>query len=188
MLYKTCFPWGEGSELGQKFISIQRPNKSQGLLLVGEATMALKSSHMALVLLGLLLVGLAQLSAGKESAAKKFQRQHMDTEHLTANNSNYCNLMMKSRKMTTDRCKPVNTFIHEPKEVVDAVCQETNISCKNGQPNCHQSSLPLTLTNCRQTGSSKYPNCQYKASYHISHIIVACEGEVYVPVHFDAYV
>ncbi|XP_036591409.1 ribonuclease pancreatic-like [Trichosurus vulpecula] len=150
--------------------------------------MALKRSHMVLVLLGLFLVGLAQLSAGKESAAKKFRRQHMDTEHLTANNTNYCNLMMKARNMTKGRCKPVNTFIHEPKEIVDAVCQEKNITCKNGQPNCYQSSLPLTLTHCRQTGASKYPNCQYRASYLTKQIIVACEGKVYVPVHFDGYV
>ncbi|XP_027698908.1 ribonuclease pancreatic-like [Vombatus ursinus] len=150
--------------------------------------MALKSSHMVLVLLGLFLVGLAQLSAGKESAAKKFQRQHMDPEHLTTNNTQYCNLMMKARNMTKGICKPVNTFIHEPKEIVDAVCQEANITCKNGQPNCHQSSLPLNLTHCRQTGASKYPNCQYRASYLTKQIIVACEGKVYVPVHFDAYV
>ncbi|XP_020838363.1 ribonuclease pancreatic-like [Phascolarctos cinereus] len=123
--------------------------------------MALKNSHMVLVLLGLFLVGLAQLSAGKESAAEKFQRQHMDTEHSTANNSQYCNLMMKARNMTTDKCKSINTFIHETQETVDAVCQEPNISCKNGQTNCHQSSSAMTLTNCVQTGSSEYPNCLY---------------------------
>ncbi|XP_043845697.1 ribonuclease pancreatic-like [Dromiciops gliroides] len=150
--------------------------------------MALKSSHVVFVLLGLFLVGLAQLTAGKESPAKKFQRQHMDPGSSTSNDTNYCNRMMKSRNMTKGRCKPVNTFIHEPKEVVDAVCKEANVTCKNGQPNCYQSSLPMTLTHCRQTGASKYPNCQYRASYLTNRIIVACEGKVYVPVHFDAYV
>ncbi|XP_036593196.1 ribonuclease pancreatic-like [Trichosurus vulpecula] len=150
--------------------------------------MALKKSHMVLVLLGFFLVGLAQLSAGAESAAEKFQRQHMDTEHLTANNSNYCNLMMKARNMTTDRCKPINTFIHEPKEIVDAVCQEENITCKNGQTNCHQSSSPLILTQCTESGASQFPNCLYDTTYLNNPIIVACEGDVYVPVHFDAYV
>uniref|UniRef100_A0A7N4P6I0 Ribonuclease A family member 1, pancreatic n=2 Tax=Sarcophilus harrisii TaxID=9305 RepID=A0A7N4P6I0_SARHA len=150
--------------------------------------MALKNSHMALILLGLFLVGLVHQSAGKESPAKKFQRQHMDSENSSVTDRNYCNHMMKARNMTKGRCKPVNTFIHEPKEVVDAICQEPNITCKNGQPNCHQSSKPMILTHCRQTGASKYPNCQYRASQLNNSIIVACEGKVYVPVHFDAYV
>ncbi|XP_074088067.1 ribonuclease pancreatic-like [Macrotis lagotis] len=150
--------------------------------------MAQMSSHMILLLLGLLLLGLFQQSAAKESPAEKFQRQHMDSGNLISDDNNYCNRMMKARNMTQGRCKPVNTFIHEPKELVDAVCQEPNITCKNGQHNCHESSLPMTLTHCSQTGASKYPNCQYRASYLTKRIIVACEGKVYVPVHFDAYV
>uniref|UniRef100_A0A4X2LPU8 Ribonuclease A-domain domain-containing protein n=1 Tax=Vombatus ursinus TaxID=29139 RepID=A0A4X2LPU8_VOMUR len=163
--------------------------------------MTLERIHLPLSLLLLLLLSLLLqpggcqiIIFGNETGVQrfwrlhKFQRQHMDPEHLTTNNTQYCNLMMKARNMTKGICKPVNTFIHEPKEIVDAVCQEANITCKNGQPNCHQSSLPLNLTHCRQTGASKYPNCQYRASYLTKQIIVACEGKVYVPVHFDAYV
>nr|P00686.1 RecName: Full=Ribonuclease pancreatic; AltName: Full=RNase 1; AltName: Full=RNase A [Osphranter rufus] len=122
-----------------------------------------------------------------ETPAEKFQRQHMDTEHSTASSSNYCNLMMKARDMTSGRCKPLNTFIHEPKSVVDAVCHQENVTCKNGRTNCYKSNSRLSITNCRQTGASKYPNCQYETSNLNKQIIVACEGQ-YVPVHFDAYV
>uniref|UniRef100_A0A5F8G1Y3 Ribonuclease A-domain domain-containing protein n=1 Tax=Monodelphis domestica TaxID=13616 RepID=A0A5F8G1Y3_MONDO len=153
-----------------------------------EATMALKGSHLMLLLLGLFLAELVHQSTGKESPSKKFQRQHMDPENSASDDTKYCDHMMKARNMTKGRCKPVNTFIHEPKEIVDAVCRETNITCKNGQSNCYQSSQPMSLTHCRQTGASKYPNCQYRGSDITKQIIVACEGNPYVPVHFDAYV
>ncbi|NP_001161127.1 ribonuclease pancreatic isoform X1 [Sus scrofa] len=136
----------------------------------------------------LLVLGWVQPSLGKESPAKKFQRQHMDPDSSSSNSSNYCNLMMSRRNMTQGRCKPVNTFVHESLADVQAVCSQINVNCKNGQTNCYQSNSTMHITDCRQTGSSKYPNCAYKASQQEKHIIVACEGNPPVPVHFDASV
>nr|P00672.1 RecName: Full=Ribonuclease pancreatic; AltName: Full=RNase 1; AltName: Full=RNase A [Hippopotamus amphibius] len=124
----------------------------------------------------------------KETAAEKFQRQHMDTSSSLSNDSNYCNQMMVRRNMTQDRCKPVNTFVHESEADVKAVCSQKNVTCKNGQTNCYQSNSTMHITDCRETGSSKYPNCAYKTSQLQKHIIVACEGDPYVPVHYDASV
>nr|AEF13443.1 RNase A family pancreatic ribonuclease 1 [Barbastella beijingensis] len=141
-----------------------------------------------LLVLVLLVLGWVQPSLGKESRAMKFQRQHMDPDGNPNNNSNYCNQMMRRRNMTEGRCKPVNTFVHEPLVDVQAICLQGNITCKNGQPNCHKSSSSMKITDCRVTSGSKYPNCAYRTSQKERHIIVACEGNPYVPVHFDASV
>ncbi|XP_004644056.3 ribonuclease pancreatic [Octodon degus] len=140
---------------------------------------------LVLVLLGL---GWVQPSLGKESSAEKFQRQHMDSSGSPSTNSNYCNEMMKKRSMTQGRCKPVNTFIHEPLAEVQAVCSQKNVPCKNGQTNCYQSISNMHITDCRLTSNSKYPDCSYRTRQEEKSIIVACEGNPYVPVHFDASV
>ncbi|KAJ1079348.1 hypothetical protein K5549_020680, partial [Capra hircus] len=113
----------------------------------------------------------------KESAAAKFERQHMRSGSSPSSNSNCCNLVM-----------PVNTFVHESLDDVKAVCSQKKVACKNGQINCYQSNSAMRITDCRQTGSSKYPNCAYKTIRAEKRIIVACEGKPYVSVHFDASV
>nr|P00680.1 RecName: Full=Ribonuclease pancreatic; AltName: Full=RNase 1; AltName: Full=RNase A [Galea musteloides] len=123
-----------------------------------------------------------------ESSAMKFQRQHMDSDGHPDTNTNYCNEMMVRRSMTQGRCKPVNTFVHEPLEAVQAVCSQKNVPCKNGQTNCYQSHSSMRITDCRVTSSSKYPNCSYRMTQAQKSIIVACEGTPSVPVHFDATV
>nr|XP_010947981.2 ribonuclease pancreatic-like isoform X1 [Camelus bactrianus] len=153
-----------------------------------EATMVLKFLFLFLFLSLLLVLGWVQPSLGRESPSKKFQRQHMDSGNSPGNNTNYCNQMMKRRKMTRGWCKPVNTFVHESLEDVKAICSEKNITCKNGQYNCHQSNSTVNITDCRQTGSSRYPNCVYKTTKLQKRIIVACEGNVSMPVHLDASV
>ena len=150
--------------------------------------MALKSLVLLSLLVLVLLLVRVQPSLGKETAAAKFERQHMDSSTSAASSSNYCNQMMKSRNLTKDRCKPVNTFVHESLADVQAVCSQKNVACKNGQTNCYQSYSTMSITDCRETGSSKYPNCAYKTTQANKHIIVACEGNPYVPVHFDASV
>ncbi|KAM6181518.1 ribonuclease pancreatic [Erethizon dorsatum] len=140
---------------------------------------------LVLVLLGL---GWVQPSLGKESSAMKFQRQHMDPDGSPSTNANYCNEMMTRRNMTQERCKPVNTFVHEPLADVQAVCFQENVPCKNGQTNCYQSTSNMHITECRVTSNSEYPSCSYRTSQEEKNIIVACEGEPYVPVHFDASV
>nr|P04059.1 RecName: Full=Ribonuclease pancreatic; AltName: Full=RNase 1; AltName: Full=RNase A [Proechimys guairae] len=124
----------------------------------------------------------------KESSAKKFQRQHIDSSGSPSTNPNYCNAMMKSRNMTQERCKPVNTFVHEPLADVQAVCFQKNVPCKNGQSNCYESTSNMHITDCRLTSNSKFPDCLYRTSQEEKSIIVACEGNPYVPVHFDASV
>nr|AGF41057.1 RNase1 alpha2 [Ia io] len=140
-----------------------------------------------LLVLVLLVLGWVQPSLGKESWVMKFQRQHMDPDGYPSN-SNYCNQMMRHQNMTERQCKPVNTFMHEPLVDVQAICLQGNITCKNGQPNCHKSSSSMKITVCRVASGSKYPNCAYRTSQKERHIIVACEGNPYVPVHFDASV
>ncbi|KAK2506687.1 hypothetical protein MC885_002271 [Smutsia gigantea] len=144
----------------------------------------------SVVLLPLLVLALLVLGCvlGKESPFMKFQRQHMDPGSAPSGSSSYCNQMMRRRNMTQGWCKPVNTFVHEPLEDVEAVCLQGNVTCKNGQPNCHQSRSSMRITDCRLTGGSKYPNCAYRASPKERYIIVACEGKPYLPVHFDASV
>nr|AGF41058.1 RNase1 beta1 [Ia io] len=141
-----------------------------------------------LLVLVLLVLGWVQPSLGKESRAMKFQRQHMDPDSYPSNNSNYCTQMMRRWNMTKGRYKLVNIFVHEPLVDVQAICLQGNITCKNGQPNCHKSSSSMKIMDCRVTSGSKYPNCAYRTSQKERHIIVACEGNPYVPVHFDASV
>ncbi|EGW13148.1 ribonuclease pancreatic [Cricetulus griseus] len=149
--------------------------------------MSLQKSLILFPLLALLL-GWVQSSLGKESAAMKFERQHMDSTVATSSSPTYCNQMMKRRNMTQGSCKPVNTFVHESLADVHAVCSQENVKCKNGKSNCYKSHSALHITDCRLKGNAKYPNCDYQTSQHQKHIIVACEGNPFVPVHFDASV
>nr|Q9WUX6.1 RecName: Full=Ribonuclease pancreatic; AltName: Full=RNase 1; AltName: Full=RNase A; Flags: Precursor [Uranomys ruddi]CAB41486.1 pancreatic ribonuclease [Uranomys ruddi] len=135
-----------------------------------------------------LVLGWVQPSLARESPAMKFERQHMDSDGASSSSSTYCNQMMKRREMTKESCKPVNTFVHEPLADVQAVCSQENVTCKNGKQNCYKSTSALHITDCRLKDNSKYPNCDYKTSQYQKHIIVACEGNPYVPVHFDATV
>ncbi|XP_052047552.1 ribonuclease pancreatic-like [Apodemus sylvaticus] len=135
-----------------------------------------------------LVLGWVQPSLGKESSAKKFRRQHMDSAGSSSSSPTYCNQMMKSRELTKGSCKPTNTFVHEPLVNVQAVCSQENVKCKNGNSNCYKSTSALHITNCRLKGNSRYPNCNYQTSHYQKHIIVACDGNPSVPVHFDASV
>ncbi|XP_050652558.1 ribonuclease pancreatic isoform X1 [Macaca thibetana thibetana] len=173
---------------GQKlaFHLSQTPSCRSRLFRESEATMALDKSVILLPLLVLVLLVLGCL--GRESRAKKFQRQHMDSGSSPSSNSTYCNQMMKRRSMTHGRCKPVNTFVHEPLVDVQNVCFQEKVTCKNGQTNCFKSKSSMHITDCRLTNGSRYPNCAYRTSPKERHIIVACEGSPHVPVHFDASV
>nr|AHI58790.1 pancreatic ribonuclease [Gulo gulo] len=139
------------------------------------------------LVLVLLVLGCVQPSLAKESRAEKFQRQHMDPNTSTVTAS-YCNEMMKRRGMMVGRCKPVNTFIHEPLPDVQAVCSQGNVPCKNGQSNCHKSSSKMRITDCRLKKGSKYPKCDYETKQLQKSIIVACECVQYETVHFDGSV
>ncbi|KAF0877875.1 RNAS1 Ribonuclease, partial [Crocuta crocuta] len=137
-----------------------------------------------LLVLVLLALGCVQTSLGKESRVMKFQWQHVDSDTTTSSPS-YCNEMMKRRDMTDGWCKPVNTFVHKPLADIQAVCHQRNVTCKNGQPNCHKSTSKMNITNCHLKHGSKYPKCTYQTSQEKKYIIVACEGDPIMPVHFD---
>ncbi|XP_059037009.1 ribonuclease pancreatic-like [Mustela lutreola] len=140
-----------------------------------------------LLVLVLLVLGSVQPSLAKELRAEKFLRQHIDSNTSTVNAS-YCNQMMKRRNMTVRFCKPVNTFIHEPLPDVQVICFQGNVTCKNGKPNCHQSSSKMCITDCRLKKGSKYPKCDYETKQQEKFIIVACECVQYETVHFDGSV
>uniref|UniRef100_A0A8D1JSU5 Epididymal protein 3B n=1 Tax=Sus scrofa TaxID=9823 RepID=A0A8D1JSU5_PIG len=104
------------------------------------------------------------------------------------NKSNYSGLMIqRCREVTQRHCKPQNTFLHDSFQDVVTACNLPNITCKNGQNNCHQSAKPVSLTQCSFTGGN-YPNCRYKDAAQYKFFIVACKGDPpypFVPVHLD---
>ncbi|XP_008830773.1 ribonuclease 4 [Nannospalax galili] len=140
-------------------------------------------SLLQLLLLTLLGLGLVQPCYGQDLMYKRFLRQHVDPQE-TGGNDNYCNVMMQRRKMTSsNRCKPVNTFIHEDIWSIRNICLTANIQCKNGEMNCHEG--VVKITDCRETGSSRAPNCRYRATASTRRVVIACHGNPEVPVHFD---
>nr|XP_005560766.1 PREDICTED: ribonuclease 4 [Macaca fascicularis] len=146
--------------------------------------MALQRTHslLLLLLLTLLGLGLVQPSYGQNGMYQRFLRQHVHPEE-TGGNDRYCNMMMQRRKMTLHHCKRFNTFIHEDIWNIRSICSTTNIQCKNGKMNCHEG--VVKVTDCRDTGSSKAPNCRYRAMASTRPVVIACEGNPQVPVHFD---
>uniref|UniRef100_A0A673TT42 Ribonuclease 4 n=2 Tax=Suricata suricatta TaxID=37032 RepID=A0A673TT42_SURSU len=149
---------------------------------ISKVVMAPQRIHLLLLLLLLTLLGLVLPSFGQDRMYHRFLRQHVDPEG-TGGNDAYCNLMMQRRKMTVRQCKHVNTFIHEDIWNIRSICSTTNIQCKNGKMNCHEG--VVKVTDCRETGSSRTPNCRYRASASTRRVVIACEGNPEMPVHFD---
>ncbi|XP_057580843.1 ribonuclease 4 [Hippopotamus amphibius kiboko] len=146
--------------------------------------MALQRTPASLLPLLLTLLGLVLLqpSYGQSYMYQRFLRQHVDADE-TGGDDGYCNVMMQRRKMTSRQCKGFNTFIHEDLGNILSICSTTNIQCKNGQMNCHEG--VVRVTDCRQTGSSRAPNCRYRARASTRRVVIACDGNPEVPVHFD---
>lgn len=140
-------------------------------------------SLLLLLLLTLLGLGLVQPSYGQDRMYQRFLRQHADPQE-TGGDDSYCNLMMQRRKMTTPRCKRFNSFIHEDIWSIHSICSTASIPCKNNQMNCHEG--VVKVTDCRDTGNSVAPNCRYRARARTRRVVIACEGNPAVPVHFDA--
>ncbi|XP_036097425.1 ribonuclease K6 [Molossus molossus] len=117
--------------------------------------------------------------------AKWFEIQHIQPSPLQ------CNKAMNGVNKYTQHCKPLNTFLHDSLQNVTAACKMPTTVCKNGQNNCHQSSKPVTMTNCNLTGG-KYPNCRYKDAAQYKFFVIACDPPQktdppykLVPVHLD---
>ncbi|KAM6181672.1 ribonuclease K3-like [Erethizon dorsatum] len=120
--------------------------------------------------------------------AQWFEIQHIQPSPLQ------CNRAMSAVNHYTQHCKPINTFLHDSFQNVSDSCTLPNITCKNGQENCHQSAHPVRMTHCRLTGG-KYPSCGYKDAAQVKFFIVACEPPQksdppypLVPVHLDKIV
>ncbi|XP_004599886.1 ribonuclease pancreatic [Ochotona princeps] len=132
------------------------------------------------LVLGLPVLGLAKFDV--DSLALKFQWQHIDP--TLPRSSTYCNQKMEEQDMTQG-CKPLNTFVHEPLEKVQAVCFQENVICKDGQTNCYWSKCKMHTTDCHLLNPSMYPNCRYQTFQKDRYIIVACQGNPFVPVHYE---
>lgn len=120
--------------------------------------------------------------------ARWFEIQHIQTS------PQQCNTAMPGVNNYTQHCKPKNTFLHESFRNVAAACGSPNITCKNGQKNCHESAGPVNMTDCALTGGA-YPGCRYSSAVKYKFFIVACERPKkndppyqLVPVHLDGIV
>lgn len=116
--------------------------------------------------------------------ARWFEIQHIQTS------PQQCHTAMSVVNNYTRHCKPKNTFLHDSFQNVTVACGSPNITCKNGQNNCHQSAGPVNMTDCALTGGT-FPNCRYSSAVKFKFFIVACElpkNPPYqlVPVHLDA--
>ncbi|XP_032712860.1 angiogenin [Lontra canadensis] len=109
---------------------------------------------------------------------RSFLTKHYDAKPW-GRNDKYCEIMMKRRGLTTP-CKDTNTFIHDNKNNIKAICGN------NGEPYGEGLRLSKSLfqvTTCRHRGGSPRPPCQYRATAGFRHIVVRCEHGL--PVHFD---
>ena len=82
----------------------------------------------------------------------KFLTQHYDAKPK-GRDDRYCESMMVKRKLTSF-CKDVNTFIHDTKNNIKAICGA------NGSPyreNLRMSKSPFQVTTCKHTGGSLCP-------------------------------
>uniref|UniRef100_A0A8D0UGT1 Ribonuclease A family member 6 n=1 Tax=Sus scrofa TaxID=9823 RepID=A0A8D0UGT1_PIG len=123
----------------------------------------------------------------KEDPAKEPRKKHPEPDQATSNISSYTGFFQSKENVTQRHCKPQNTFLHDSFQDVATACNLPNITCKNGQNNCHQSAKPVSLTQCSFTGGN-YPNCRYKDAAQYKFFIVACKGDPpypFVPVHLD---
>uniref|UniRef100_A0A7N4PC89 Ribonuclease A-domain domain-containing protein n=2 Tax=Sarcophilus harrisii TaxID=9305 RepID=A0A7N4PC89_SARHA len=141
----------------------------------------------------LLFLGLWEVPVGTKpqnlTYAQWFQVQHVQPSPLQ------CNRAMGRINYYTQRCKPLNTFLHDTFPNVAIACGSPSMTCKNGQGNCHQSPGTVPITQCDLT-SGKYPNCRYSDACLDRAFVVACDppedGDPpeyqLVPVHLDGIV
>ncbi|XP_066486963.1 probable inactive ribonuclease-like protein 12 [Tiliqua scincoides] len=116
---------------------------------------------------------------------ENFLREHVDFP--TTNTSDplqYCNRMMKRRKMATpSHCKHLNTFLHADPFYIQAVCGDGGTPT-TGDLRESEAVFPLTL--CRLLKSSWAPDCRYEGNSSTEKIIIACEDGQ--PVHLETEV
>ncbi|XP_038597410.1 ribonuclease 4-like [Tachyglossus aculeatus] len=116
-----------------------------------------------------------------------FLQRHVDQpkSQVPGGPTQYCNVLMQRRGLITgNRCKPLNTFIHEDPGALVTLCRTPARRCRNPRMrNCHRSSQPLKVTDCKAVPGTRPPNCRYRSISRSRNIVVACVQQR--PVHFD---
>ncbi|KAL1791411.1 ribonuclease K6 [Sigmodon hispidus] len=100
--------------------------------------------------------------------ARWFEIQHIQIS------CQQCNTAMRGVNNYTQHCKEKNTFLHESFQNVAVTCGLSNIICKNGRKNCHESAEPVSMIDCSHTAGA-YPDCHYRGAVKYKFFIVACE-------------
>ncbi|EPY76510.1 hypothetical protein CB1_001415001 [Camelus ferus] len=84
-----------------------------------------------------------------------------------------------------DKCKQINTFIHEDLATVAAFCNTPAVPCTSSLSlsSCHNSTHDVSVTDCFARAGTRPPYCHYHKKDSTRPIRVGCEeGE---PVHLD---
>lgn len=124
------------------------------------------------------LVVIPPTLAQDDSRYTKFLTQHYDAKPK-GRDDRYCKSMMKRRSLTSP-CKDVNTFIHDTKNNIRAICGN------DGSPygeNLRMSNNRFQVTTCKHSGGSSRHACRYRAHKDYRYIVIGCEDGW--PVHFD---
>ncbi|XP_007442031.1 ribonuclease-like [Python bivittatus] len=108
-----------------------------------------------------------------------FLMKHYDYPKSNVGNR-YCNTMMQRREMTGPKCKQVNSFVHDTKAEIFAVCATKGVPYGNDL----QRSLKLfRVTTCTLKGFKMRPPCDYKEMTLPRNIVISCmDGK---PVHYE---
>nr|XP_034992947.1 angiogenin-like [Zootoca vivipara]XP_034992948.1 angiogenin-like [Zootoca vivipara]XP_034992949.1 angiogenin-like [Zootoca vivipara] len=126
------------------------------------------------------LVSVLVLGAYCQAGYQKFVTQHYDNPKSSVGKQ-YCDVMMKRRGLDKPACKQVNTFIHDTKKNIIAVC--TASGGKDYGKGLRISLRPFTVTTCKLKGGSSRPPCKYSDNKSSRYIVIACQDGK--PVHFD---
>ncbi|XP_021044755.1 angiogenin-2-like [Mus pahari] len=138
---------------------------------------------MAMSLGPLVLVFMLGLVVIPPTLAQNERYQNFLTEHYDANpggrDNRYCERTMRQRELTSP-CKNTNTFIHDTKNNIKAICGEKGSDYRG---NLRISNNHFQVTTCQHKGGSPRPPCKYRASKGYRYIVIACENGW--PVHFE---
>ncbi|XP_032092213.1 ribonuclease-like [Thamnophis elegans] len=136
--------------------------------------------------LGLFVVLAAVLILGTFAATyQEFLEHHYDYPRSNVR-GNYCNGMMRRRGMTSPKCKPLNTFIHDTRNRIIAVCGNEGTLIPRvhpTDPDLWRSHREFRVTTCKLRGSSLDPPCEYRGNTSPRYIVVGCGAEL--PTHYQ---
>nr|XP_056720963.1 ribonuclease pancreatic-like [Euleptes europaea] len=129
----------------------------------------------------LFLIAISTLGVSRTQNPQAFQRKHMTL--LDNIDHNKCNSEMRNKRISLTRsgCKPLNTFIHAPKKLINHACMAGNsYVIKNVE--YKKSPSKLRVTTCRL--SEEYPkDCKYLAEASSwKYIVISCDQNNQ-PVH-----